>query len=160
MRVDRLFSFAATCRFTHRETSTGAEMSASLTMNVRPTLDPLFRHAATKVLRVLRSPIITTSLCPKTQTNSILARRAVSIVIAPWRAPDLGCVGGDVGDSGSPYAQGKHRPATGCHAPGRRPGSRPGPHLGQDVVGQLRCGNLSLDSGPLGLPVLCQNSAL
>ena len=65
-----------------------------------------------------------TASCPKTQTNSRLARRAVSIVIAPWRAPDLGRVGGDVGDSGSPYAQGKHRPATGCHAPGRRPGSR------------------------------------
>ena len=65
------------------------------------------------------------SSCPKTQTNSRLARRAVSIVIAPWRAPDLERVGGDVGDSGSPYAQGKQRPATGCHAPGRRPGSRP-----------------------------------
>ena len=72
--------------------------------------------------------------CPKTQTNSRLARRAVSIVIAPWRAPDLGRVGGDVGDSGSPYAQGKHRPATGYHAPGRRPGSRPGPHLDQNVL--------------------------
>ena len=43
-----------------------------------------------------------TSSCPKTQTNSRLARRAVSIVIDPWRAPDLGRVGGDVGDSGSP----------------------------------------------------------
>ena len=61
-------------------------------------------------------------------------RQAVSIVIDPWRAPDLGRVGGDVGDSGSPYAQGKHRPATGCHAPGRRPGSRPGPHLDQNVL--------------------------
>ena len=30
--------------------------------------------------------------------------------------PDLGRVGCDVGDSGSPYAQGKHHPATGCHA--------------------------------------------
>ena len=28
--------------------------------------------------------------CPKTQTNSRLVRRAVSIVIDPWRAPDLG----------------------------------------------------------------------
>ena len=72
--------------------------------------------------------------CPKTQTNSRLARRAVSIVIAPWRAPDMGRVGGDVGDSGSPHAQGKHRPATGYHAPGRRPGSRPGPHLDQNVL--------------------------
>ena len=72
--------------------------------------------------------------CPKTQTNPRLARRAVSIVIAPWRAPDLGCVGVNVGDSGSPYAQGKHHPATGCHAPGRRPGSRPGPHLDQNVL--------------------------
>ena len=34
--------------------------------------------------------------CPKTQTNSRLARRAVSIVIAPWRALDLGRVGGCV----------------------------------------------------------------
>ena len=72
--------------------------------------------------------------CPKTQTNSRLVRRAVSIVIDLWRAPVLGRVGGDVGDSGSPYAQGKHRPATGCHAPGRRPGSRPGPHLDQNVL--------------------------
>ena len=72
--------------------------------------------------------------CPKTQTNSRLARRAVSIVIDLWRAPVLGRVGGDVGDSGSPYAQGKHRPATGCHAPGRRPGSRPGPHMDQNVL--------------------------
>ena len=40
--------------------------------------------------------------CPKTQTNSRLARRAVSIVIDSWRALDLGRVGGDVGDSGSP----------------------------------------------------------
>ena len=97
--------------------------------------------------------------CPKTQTNSRLARRAVSIVIDPWRAPDLGRVGGDVGDSGSPYAQGKHRPATGCHAPGRRPGSRPGerwtsrrpgPHLDQNVLGQLRRGSLGLDSGLSG----------
>ena len=72
--------------------------------------------------------------CPRIQTNSRLARRAVSIVIAPWRAPDLGRVGGDVGDSGSPYTQGKHHPATGCHVPGRRPGSRPGPHLDQNVL--------------------------
>ena len=56
------------------------------------------------------------------------------LVITPWRAPDLGRVGGDVGDSRSPYAQGKHRPATGCHTPGRRPGSRPGPHLDQNVL--------------------------
>ena len=55
--------------------------------------------------------------CPKTQTNSRLARRAVSIVITPWRAPDQGRVGRDVGDSGSPHARGKHRPATGCYAP-------------------------------------------
>ena len=72
--------------------------------------------------------------CPKTQTNSRLAHRAVPIVIDPWRAPVLGRVGGDVGDSGSPYAQGKHRSATRCHAPGRRPGSRLGPHLDQNVL--------------------------
>ena len=100
------------------------------------------------------------AFCPKTQTNSRLARRAGSIVIAPWRALDLGRVGGDVGDSGSPYAQGKHRPATGCHAPGRRPGSRPGPHLDQNVLGQLRRGNLSLDSEPLGRPLFRRCAAL
>ena len=61
-----------------------------------------------------------------------------------------------------PYVAGKHRPETGCHAPGRRPGSRPGerwtsrrpgPHLDQNVLGQLRRGNLSLDSEPLGRPL-------
>ena len=78
-------------------------------------------------------PVVCPS-CPKTQTNSRLARRAVSIVIAPWRAPDQGRVGGDVGDSGSPHAQEKHCPATGCHAAGRRPGSRPGPHLDQNML--------------------------
>ena len=83
--------------------------------------------------------------CPKTQTNSRLARRAVSIVIDPWRAPDLGRVGGDVGDSGSPYAQGKHRPATGCYAPGRRPGP--------ERASRLRCGSPGLDSGPLEWPL-------
>ena len=73
---------------------------------------------------------------------------AVSIVINPWRAPDLG-VGGDVGDSSSPYAQGKHRPARGCHAPERKPGSRPGPHLDQNVL--ARCAAVAPASilGPL-----------
>ena len=54
-------------------------------------------------------------------------------------------VGGDVGDSSSPYAQEKHRPATGCHAPGQRPGSRLGPYLDQNVLGQLRRGNPDLN---------------
>ena len=73
---------------------------------------------------------------------------AVSIVINPWRAPDLG-VGGDVGDSSSPYAQGKHRPARGCHAPERKPGSRPGLHLDQNVL--ARCAAVAPASilGPL-----------
>ena len=88
--------------------------------------------------------------CPKTQTNSRLARRAVSMVIDPWRAPDLGRVGGDVGDSDSPYAQGKHRPATGCHAPGRRPGSRPGPHLDQNVLAGYAAVALALILGTSG----------
>ena len=110
--------------------------------------------------------------CPKTQTNSRLARRAVSIVIDPWRAPVLGSVGGDVGDSGSPYAQGKHRSATRCHAPGRRPGSRPRAAPGPERASRLRRGSPGLDSGPLvrplfrrctalsatRSPVLCQNS--
>ena len=72
---------------------------------------------------------------PSKNTNELkTGAPGVSIVIAPWRATDLGRVGGDVGDSGSPHAQGKHRPATGCHAPGRKPGSRPGPHLDQNVL--------------------------
>ena len=91
--------------------------------------------------------------CPKTQTNSRLARWAVSIVIAPWRAPDLGRVGGDVGDSGSPYAQGKQRPARGCHAPGWRPGSRPWAAPGPERASRLRHGSPGLDSGPLGWPL-------
>ena len=94
--------------------------------------------------------MVTTPSCPKTQTNSRLARRAVSIVIDPWRAPDLGCVGGDVGDSGSPYAQGKHRPATGCHAPGRRPGPRHGPHLDQNVLAGYAAVALALILDPSG----------
>ena len=81
-----------------------------------------------------------------------LARRAVSIVIDPWRAPDLGRVGGDVGDSGSPYAQRKHRPATGCHAPGRRPGP--------ERASRLRRGSPGLDSGPLGRPLFRRCTAL
>ena len=89
------------------------------------------------------------SPCPKTQTNSRLARRAVSIVIDPWRAPDLGRVGGDVGDSGSPYAHGKQRPARGCHAPGWRPGSRPRAAPGPERASRLRHGSPGLDSGPV-----------
>ena len=91
--------------------------------------------------------------CPKTQTNSRLARRAVSIVIDPWRAPDLGRVGGDVGDSGSPYAHGKHRSATRCHAPGWRPGSRPRAAPGPERASRLRHGSPGLNSGPLGWPL-------
>ena len=72
------------------------------------------------------------------------------MVIDPWRAPDLGRVGGDVGDSGSPYAQGKHGPATGCHAPGRRPGSRPGPHLDQNVLAGYAAVALALILGTSG----------
>ena len=88
--------------------------------------------------------------CPKTQTNSRLARRAVSIVIDLWRALDLGRVGGDVGDSGSPYAQGKHRSATRCHAPGRRPGSRLGPHMDQNVLAGYAAVALALILGTSG----------
>ena len=68
-------------------------------------------------------------------------------------SPRSGRVGGDVGDSGSPYAQGKHHPATGCHVPGRRPGSRPGPHLDQNVLARYAAGSPGLDSGPLGWPL-------
>ena len=77
-----------------------------------------------------------TPSCPKTQTNSRSARRGRFDRHQPVASPRAG-VGGDVGDSSSPYAQGKHRPATGCHAPERKPGSRPGPHLDQNVL--ARC---------------------
>ena len=35
---------------------------------------------------------------------------------------------------GFPVRAGKHRSATRCHAPGRRPGSRLGPHMDQNVL--------------------------
>ncbi len=100
--------------------------------------------------RCWRRGFVAIPSCPKTQTNSRLARRAVSIVIDLWRAPDLGRVGGDVGDSRSPYTQGKHRPATGCHAPGRRPGSRPGLHLDQNVLAGYAAVALALILDPSG----------
>ena len=59
-----------------------------------------------------------TPSCPKTQTNSRLARRAVSIVIDLWRAPVLGRVGGDVGDFGFPVRAGKTTVQQRMHAPG------------------------------------------
>ena len=67
----------------------------------------------------------TITSCPKTQTNSRPVRRAVSIVIAPWRASDLGRVGGDVGDSGFPRTwQGNTVQKRDATLPGRRPRSR------------------------------------
>ena len=71
---------------------------------------------------------------------------------------------GDVaaGYSGYPVRAGKQRPETGCHAPGRRTWTqaserwtsrRPGPHLDQNVLGQLRRGSPGLDSGPLRWPL-------
>ena len=91
--------------------------------------------------------------CPKIQTNSRLARRAVSIVIAPWRAPDLGRVGGDVGDSGSPYAQGKHRPATVCHCSRAETWIQAWAAPGPERASPIRRGSPGLDSGPLGWPL-------
>ena len=35
----------------------------------------------------------------------------------------------------------------GCHAPGRRPGSRPGPHLDQNVLARYAADSPGLDSG-------------
>ena len=80
---------------------------------IRARLVNILERPAGEHFATFQRPLESAS-CPKTQTNSRLARRAVSIVITPWRAPDQGRVGGDVGDSGSPHAQGKHRPATGC----------------------------------------------
>ena len=68
-------------------------------------------------------------------------------------------VGGDVGDSGSPYAQGKRGPATGCHAPGRRPGSRPGQHLDQNVLAGYAAVALALILD-LGRPLFRRCTAL
>ena len=140
-----------------------SQQDGTLDVNIRgarTAVEPLQGLFAATILKQAALPPDPTASCPKTQTNSRLARRAVSIVIAPWRAPDLGRVGGDVGDSASPHAQGKHRPATGCHAPGRRPGSRPWPHLDQNVLGQLRRGSPGLDSGPLGRPLFRRCTAL
>ena len=71
--------------------------------------------------------------CPKTQTNSRSARRGHFDCHQPVASPRSGgrrrCR-----RSSSPYAQGKHRSARGCHAPERKPGSRPGPHLDQNVL--------------------------
>ena len=95
--------------------------------------------------------------CPKTQTNSRLARRAVSMVIVPWRAPDLGRVGGDVRRFGFPVRAGKTPSSNGMSRsqggdldPGLgKDGHQGGPglHLDQNVLGQLRRGSLGLDSG-------------
>ena len=57
-----------------------------------------------------------------------------------------------------PRARKETPPKTGCHTPGRRPGSkpgerwtsrRPGPNLDQNLLGQLRRGGPGLDSEPL-----------
>ena len=90
--------------------------------------------------------------CPIIQTNSRLARRAVSIVIAPWRAPDLGRVGGDVGDFGSPYAQGKTRSNNGMPRSRAETWIQARADLDQNVLvlGQLRGSSPGLDSEPLG----------
>ena len=125
-----------------RQQGTRAEMSLRSALHRRGLRYCVQRHVLADVHR--------TTSCPKTQTNSRLTRRAVSIVIDPWRAPDLGLAGGDVGDSGSPYAQGKHRPATGCHAPGRRPGPRHGPHLDQNVLAGYAKVALALILDPSG----------
>ena len=67
--------------------------------------------------------------CPKTQTNSRLARRAVSIVIDPWRAPDLGRVGGDGRRFGFPVRAGKTPSSNGDAT---LPGEGLDPGLGKD----------------------------
>ena len=60
------------------------------------------------------------------------------------------------------YAQGNTVQKRDAMLPGERPGSRPeerwtsrrlGPHLDQNVLGQLRRGSPGLDSGPLGWPL-------
>ena len=89
-----------------------------------------------------------------------LARRAVSIVIAPWRAPGQGRVGGDVGDSGSPYAQEKTLSSNGmprCRAETWiQARAAPGP----ERASPLYLGSPGLDSGPLGWPLFRYRTAL
>ena len=86
---------------------------------------------------------------PKTQTNSRLARRAVSIVIDPWASPRPGACRRRCRRFGFPVRAGKHRPATGCHAPWAKTwiqvlgkdGHKGGPgQLDQNLLGQLRHG--------------------
>ena len=98
--------------------------------------------------------------CPKTQTNSRLARRAVSIVIAPWRAPDLGRVGGDVGDSGSPHAQGKTPSSNGIPRSRAETWIQARAAPGPERASPLRHGSPGLDSGPLGWPLFRRCTAL
>ena len=120
------------------------EASGSSTKWERKSLRQL---GITTALQVLGSrALLAYASCPKTQTNSRLARRDVSIVIDLWRAPVLGRVGGDVGDSGSPHAQGKHRPATGCHALAETLDPGP-PHLDQNVLVGYESPSPGLDSG-------------
>ena len=100
------------------------------------------------------------SSCPKTQTNSRLVRRAVSIVIDPWRAPDLGRVGGDVGDSGSPYAQGKTPSSNGMPRSWAETWIQARAAPGPERASRLRRGSPGLDSGLLGRPLFRRCTAL
>ena len=73
---------------------------------VTPELTACVRRAMFEQVGAL---VLGTSLQPGTQARRVQKHKrtqgrrveAVSIVINPWRAPDLG-VGGDVGDSSSP----------------------------------------------------------
>ena len=73
--------------------------------------------------------------CPKTQTNSRLARRAVSIVIDPWRAPDLGRVGRRCRRFGFLRTRRENNVQQGdATLPGGDLDPGPGPHLDQNVL--------------------------
>ena len=98
--------------------------------------------------------------CPKTQTNSRLARRAVSMVIDPWRAPDLGRVGGDVGDSGSPVRAGKTPSSNGMSRSRAETWVQARAAPGPERASRLRRGSPGLDSGNLGRPLFRRCTAL
>ena len=91
--------------------------------------------------------------CPKTQTNSRLARRAVSIVIDPWRAPDLG-----VSEAMSAIRVLRTRRENNVQQgdatlPGEDMDPGPGPHLDQNVLAGYAAVALASILDTLGWPL-------
>ena len=98
--------------------------------------------------------------CPKTQTNSRLVRRAVSIVIDPWRAPDLGRVGGGCRRFGFPVRAGKTPSSNGMPRSRAETWIQARAAPGPERASRLRRGSPGLDSGLLGRPLFRRCTAL